>query len=107
MSTVVDNIIIGTPLVELHLLGVTEEESTLSFGVDELKNDKGELFLPAILTKVGFFKSNGQVRQINKQRQQNEKFKNNPDQNLWRNLNDPEFTEFKIGKRVFWLIVGE
>lgn len=104
---VVDNIVIGTPLVDLEKLGVIETEATLSFTMDELRNEKGDLFLPAILKHVGFFNSTGQIRQINQQRLKNEKFKSDPDQNLWRNIERPEFTEFKIGKRVFWLIVGE
>lgn len=105
--SLIDNIVIGTPLVDLERLGVTKEESTVTFTMDELRNDKGDLFLPAILKQVGFFPSTGQVRQINNQRQKNEKFKKDPDQDLWRTLVRPEFTEFKIGKRVFWLIVGE
>lgn len=102
-----DNIVIGTPLVDLQLLGVSKRETTISFTMDELRNGNGELFLPTVLKQVGFFPSTGQIKQINQQRQKNEKFKNDPDQNLWRNLERPEFTEFKIGKRVFWLIVGE
>lgn len=103
----IDNIVIGSPLVALELLGVSKKEETITFDMDDVRNEKGDIFLPALLVKVGFFKSTGQVRQINKQRQGNEKFKNDPDQDLWRNIIRPEFTEFKIGKRVFWLIVGE
>ena len=105
MATI-DNIVIGTPLVDLHLLGVTEEEATVHFTMEDVTNEKG-IFLPAVLVKVGFFSSTGQIRQINKQSLGSEKFKKDPDQNLWRSLERPEFTEFKIGKRVFWLIVGE
>ena len=106
MATI-DNIVIGTPLVDLHLLGVTEKEATVHFAMEDVTNEKGDIFLPAVLKDVGFFNSTGQVRQINKQRLNSEKFKKDPDQNLWRSIERPEFTEFKIGKRVFWLIVGE
>ena len=104
---ILDNIVIGTPLVDLHLLGVTEEETTVSFTMDEVRNDNGDIFLPTLLKRVGLFTSNGQIKQINQQRLKSEKFKKDPDQNLWRTLERPEFTEFKVGKRVFWLIVGE
>ena len=103
----IDNIVIGEPLVDLQLLGVSKTETTVRFTMDELRNEKGDLFLPNILQHVEFFKSNGQIRQINQQRQKTERFKKDPDQDLWRNITCPEFTEFKIGKRVFWLIVGE
>ena len=105
--SVVDNIVIGEPLVDLQLLGVAKTETTVHFTMNELRNDNGDIFLPAVLKQVGFFASTGQVRQINNQRQKNEKFKKDPDQDLWRTIERPEFTEFKIGKRVFWLIVGE
>lgn len=107
MSKVVDNIVVGTPLVELSALGVTDDEVTIHFVVDDVENDKGNVFLPTILKKAGFFTSSNQIKSINDQRQASGKFDNDPDQNLWRNLDDFEFTEFKIGKRVFWLIVGE
>lgn len=103
----IENIVVGTPLVSLELLGVSKKEETVFLSIEEASNDKGEIFLPSILKELGFFKSTGQVRQINKQRQQNEKFKKDADQNLWRNVIRPEFTEFKIGKRVFWFIMGE
>lgn len=107
MSTSIDNIVVGTPLVDLHLLGVTDNEHTVFIHPDDVTNDNGDIFLPALLKHVGMFPSTGQVRQINQQRMKSEKFKNDPDQDLWRSLDQLEFTNFKIGKRVFWLIVGE
>ncbi len=106
MSKPVDNIVVGTPIVELSELGITADENTIFFG-PEHANDNGQLFLPTVLREAGIFTSNGQIKQINAQRQKSEKFKNDPDQNLWRNLDHVEFTRFKIGKKVFWLIVGE
>lgn len=105
--TTIDNIVVGEPLVSLESLGVSKKEMTVHIDLEAIRRDDGEIFLPAVLKKVGLFKSTGEVRQIDKQRQKSEKFKSDPDQNLWRTLNRPEFTEFKIGKRCFWLIVGE
>ena len=101
------NIVIGNPLVKLEKLGVTEDEETLHLTVDKVKNEKGQIFLPQVLVRIGMFSSTTQIKQINQQRLKSEKFKNDPDQNLWRVLETPEFTHFKIGKNVFWLIVGE
>ena len=79
-----DNIVIGTPLVNLSLLGITQSEFTIT---DE------ERFLPKLLVKYGFFKSNSQLR------------KNRPD--LWRTLDKPDFEEIKIGHKRVWIVVGE
>ncbi len=107
MSTVFDNIVIGKPLVLLQDLGVTDEEVTVSFSFEDVTNDQGNIFLPHLLVKMGIFESTSKCRNINKQRQASSKFNKDPDQELWRNVERPEFTRFKIGKRVFWLIVGE
>lgn len=74
--------------------------------VGELLVDKGHLFhdeaidlqteerfLPKILVKVGFFRSNGEVR------------KNRPD--LVKNLDELDFDCIKIGKRRLWIAVGK
>ena len=102
----IDNIVIGNLLVHPERLGILDSEQTICLSFDEVKNDNGELFLPSILKQVGIFQSTSQIRQINKQRMNNDKFKNDPDQNLWRNLDRPEMTMFKVGKNVFWLFVG-
>ena len=107
MSIVPDNIVIGTPLVPLEALGVEESESILELSIEEATNEQGNIFLPHILIKAGVFDSTSNCRNINKQRQKSSKFNKDPDQDLWRNITRPEFTRFKIGKRVFWLIVGE
>ena len=107
MSVVVDNVVIGEPLVSLEMLGCTKRETTVHVPLEEVKNDDGGIFLPTVLKHVGLFKSTGDIKQINAQRIKSGKFKSDPDQNLWRVINRPEFTQFKIGKRVFWLIVGE
>ena len=105
----VDNIIVG-PLVEgltEFQLGILPDEDTIRLSFDEVRNDSGDVFLPHILKTVGLFKSTGEIRKINEQRLKSEKFKKDPDQNLWRNCIQPEMTSFKIGKKVFWLIIGE
>jgi len=95
----IDNIIVGKPLVPLEELGVLPSEQTLII--------EDEKFLPRLLVKVGIAKSTSQVKQINQQRMKSNKIKDPLEKNLWRELNDPEFTSFKIGKHVFWLIVGK
>lgn len=105
--TAIDNVVIGTPLVSLDLLGISKRENTVHVDLEEVRRDDGSVFLPTVLTKAGLFKSNGEIRQINTQRQKSKKFQSDPDQELWRTLERPEFTEFKVGKRIFWLVVGE
>ena len=107
MKNFPENVVIGEPLVPLEDLGVLEEEETIRFTFEEVTNDQGNVFLPHLLVNIGLFKSTSECRNINKQRQKSSKFNKDPDQNLWRNIERPEFTRFKVGKRVFWLIVGE
>ena len=104
---IVDNIIIGKEVASLEELGIPETETIERFTLDEVTNDQGNVFLPHLLVNIGVFKSNSECRQINKQRQASSKFNKDPNQDLWRNIEGPEFTNFKIGKKVFWLIVGE
>ncbi len=103
-----DLIIIGKPLCTIKELG---------FSVDDhiVLEDK-ELFLPRILVKCGLFKSTSTIKQINKQRQRLDKVPvpiwpykiSEKEQNLWRTVGERlEMTPFKIGRKVFWLIVGE
>lgn len=106
-ATLIDNIVIGEPLVPLRKLGVGKRENTVFLDPEEVTGPDGEIFLPAVLKHVGMYNSTSQIKQINQQRMKQEKFANDPDQNLWRKLKRPEFTNFKIGKHNFWLIVGE
>ena len=105
--SILDNIVVGEPLVSLGALGVTEDETTIHIVPEKVKNEDREIFLPLVLKTIGLFKSTGEIKKINDQRLKNDKFKSDPDQNLWRTLKRPEFTQFKIGKRIFWLVVGE
>ena len=103
----IDNLIVGVPVEGLTLddLGIGREEETKHIGVAEAA--KMEMFLPRILVHIGLFKSTSEVRRINKDRQKSKKIKDPDSRNLWRTLNRPEMTHFKIGKKVFWLIVGD
>jgi len=107
MKTVPNNVVIGEPLVSLEALGVEESESIVRFSFDEVTNDQGNVFLPHLLKALGVFGSTNECRKIDEQRQKSSKFNKDPNQVLWRNIDRPEFTNFKIGKKVFWLIVGE
>ena len=107
MKTIPNNVVIGKPLVSLKKLGVEATETTVKFSFDQLRNDQGNVFLPHVLKTIGVFGSTNECRRINDQRQKSSKFNKDANLNLWRNIEGPEFTEFKIGKKVFCLIVGE
>jgi len=104
---IADNVIIGREIVTLEELGILETETIERFSFDAVRNDQGNLWLPHLLVKIGVFKSTSECNQVNKQRQASSKFNKDPDQDLWRNIEHPEFTHFKIGKKVFNLIIGE
>lgn len=101
----IDNIIIGNTLVDPQLLGVSKTETTIHLSFSDARNEQGNMFLPVILKQVGIFKSTNEIKQVNSQRKS--KIEEDPLQDLWRNIEEPEFTEFKIGKKLFWLLVGE
>lgn len=108
----IDNIIIGTPLVPLSSLiedkhGNGRDDTNIHLELEEVLTDEGVIFLPHVLVRTGMFKSTSQIKQINTQRQKTRKYTNDPYQNLWRHITNPEMTKFKIGKNVFWLIVGQ
>lgn len=107
MKPVPNNVIIGKPLVSLKALGIEKSDTIVKFSFEEATNDQGNVFLPHLLLKIGVFDSTNECRRINEQRQKSSKFNKDPDQDLWRNLDRPEFTQFKIGKKVFCLVVGE
>jgi hypothetical protein len=97
-----DNIIVNG-LVK----GLTEKQIGIHRDEITLRIDDSVTFLPRILVDAGLFKSTSEIRQINKQRLASTKFKDPLEQVLWRELDQPEMTRFKVGKKVFWLIVGE
>lgn len=81
----VQNIVIGTPLVSLETLGVDIKEQGTAF--DE------ERFLPKLLVKYGFALSISEIRRNR--------------QDLVRHLNKTDMELIKIGKKKVWIIVGE
>lgn len=93
----IDNIVVGKPFSSLESLGIEPREHTVF--VD------GPLWLPSLLVKLGLFKSTSEISRINKQRKHLIAKDSNLD--LWRLLKKPELTEFKVGKRYFWLLVGD
>lgn len=103
----IDNIVIGQPVegLELRDLGVMSNELTVT--VDNTVAEKMGYFLPHLLVHVGLFKTTSEVRRINKDRVNSKKIIDPLSRNLWRTITAPEFTHFKVGKRSFWLIVGD
>ena len=102
-----DNLVIGNLIegVTLEMLGVTPSETTVH--ITEQEAADLNFFLPKILVQAGVFKSTSQVKDIHKVRSKSDKIKCPDEKNLWRNLDRPEMTRFKIGKKLFWLIVGD
>lgn len=103
----IDNIIIGELVDGLTSkdLGIGDEETTIR--IDLAQANDMQLFLPRILVHVGLFKTTSEIKRINKDRMNSKKIKDSNSRNLWRTLDQPEMTLFKIGKKVFWLIVGD
>jgi len=102
----IDNIIIGQLVegVTLQDLGVEPSENCVMLSEAEAA-DLG-FFLPKILVHVGLFESANKVKQIHSQRQHSKKLPDDNERILWRTLDKPELSRFKIGKQMFWLIVG-
>jgi len=107
MTNLIDNLIIGKPIegITLEQLGIGREETTLT--INTVKSGDLGWFLPLLLVEAGLFKSTSEVKRINKDRVKSTKIKDPLSRNLWRTLEGPEMTHFKIGKRNFWLVVGE
>jgi len=103
----IDNLIIGEPVegLTLHDLGIGKEETTITIGVDEAA--EMELFLPRLLVHAGVFNTTSEVKRLDKDRRNSTKIRDPLSRNLWRTLDKPEMTHFKIGKKVFWLVVGD
>jgi len=107
MSKLIDNLIIGTPIEGLTLanLGIGKEETTVTIDLEQAR--ELQLFLPRLLVEAGLFKNTSEVKRISKDREKSTKIKDPDSRNLWRTLERPEMTHFKIGKRNFWLVVGD
>lgn len=81
----VENIIIGTPLVSLESLGIDINTQDTVFDT--------ERFLPKLLVKYGIAPSISEIKR-NKR-------------NLVKNLDKPDFGLIKFGKKRVWIVVGE
>jgi len=103
----IDNIVIGTPVCSYAELGILDEENTLSLSFEEARNDNGDLFLPAILVQAGLFNSTSEIRRLNKDRLQRKKLVDPLEKDIWRKIVGLEFTHFRVGRKIFWLVVGE
>jgi len=103
----IDNLMIGNLIkgITPDDIGIDKEEATVTIGIAEAV--KMELFLPRLLVHAGIFKNTSEVKRIHKDRIKSKKITDPDSKNLWRTLNRPEMTHIKIGKRNFWLIVGE
>lgn len=84
-----DNIIIGTPIVGLNILGINDD----TWNEWTIFEDGSERRLDRLLVEHGFFSSMGQLR------------KNRPD--LVKELNGLDFIELKIGRKRVCVVVGE
>ncbi|MFY8262958.1 hypothetical protein ACOT7R_08680 [Clostridium perfringens] len=80
----IQNIIIGKPLVSLELLGIEPQEETVF---------DTERFLPRLLVKYGFSKSISEIKRNRK--------------DLVRYLEKTDMEMIKLGKKKVWIIVGE
>jgi len=103
----IDNIIIGNLVegVTLQDLGVLPSEDCIMLS-ETAARDLG-FFLPKILVHVGLYDSVNKVKQVHAQRKQSKKLPDPDERILWRTLDKPELSRFKIGKQLFWLIVGD
>ena len=81
----VQNIIIGKPLVSLEMLGIDIKQEETVFDT--------ERFLPRLLVKYGFSKSISEIKRNRK--------------DLVRYLEKPDMEMIKLGKKKVWIIVGE
>lgn len=101
------NIIVGQPICDLSQLDIDpHNEQVIRIDKQQVINQDGTIFLPNILKQAGLFKSNSEIRKINEQRVKSDKITDPLEKNLWREIDQPEFSHFKIGKRDFWLVVG-
>lgn len=78
-------VIIDKPLLKPQELGFNDGTIPSSLFTNER-------YLPNILVQIGFFKSKGEIR------------KNRPD--LVITLDKLDMLEFKIGKKIVWILVG-
>jgi hypothetical protein len=106
MTTRIDNIVIGE-LVEgltLEMLGVLDEEVTVHMTKE--RAEELNFFLPKILVDLGIFQNTSEIKRIQKQRDTMGHLCDD-ERVIWRHIANPELTKFKVGKKLFWIIVGD
>ncbi|MBS4894018.1 MAG: hypothetical protein KHZ90_09645 [Veillonella parvula] len=81
----VQNIIIGKPLVSLEMLGIDIKQEKTVFDT--------ERFLSRLLVKYGFSKSISEIKRNRK--------------DLIRNLDNTDMEMIKLGKKKVWIVIGE
>lgn len=81
----VQNIIIGKPLVSLEMLDIDIKQEETVFDI--------ERFLPRLLVKYGFSKSISEIKRNRK--------------DLIRNLDNTDMEMIKLGKKKVWIVIGE
>lgn len=103
----IDNLIIGELVDGLtpEDLGIGEEETTHNVSTSDAS--EMDMFLPRLLVHAGLFKNTSEVKRIHKVRMESKKITDPDSKNLWRTLSRPEMTHIKVGKKTFWLIVGD
>jgi hypothetical protein len=102
----IDNIVIGNLVegVTLEMLGVLDEEVTVHISEDDAR--EANFFLPRLLVDAGVFPNTSEIKRIQKQRDTMGHLCDD-ERVVWRNLTNPELTKFKIGKKLFWIIMGQ
>lgn len=87
----IENIIIGSPLVsEYILLG---DELNPNYNWRDVTVYDNERYLPKLLVNHGIMTS---IREVKRNRK-----------DLDYNLDKPDFLELKIGKKKVWIVIGE
>jgi hypothetical protein len=102
----IDNIVIGDLVegVTLEMLGVCDDEVTVHITEDDARNMN--FFLPKLLATAGVFQNTTEVKRIQSARDTMGHLCDD-ERILWRNVTHPELTKFKVGKKLFWVIVGQ
>ena len=102
----IDNIVIGNLVegVTLEMLGVLDDEVTIH--ISEADALDMNLFLPKMLATAGVFQNTSEVKRLQKVRDTMTKL-NEDERVLWRTMTTPELTRFKVGKKLFWVIMGD
>lgn len=103
----IDNIIIGDMVDGLTNLSIGILPSENNFIISKQEAIDMNRFLPSILVTAGLFKSTSEIKKIAATRKDSKKIKDVDSKLLWRNIDKPELTQFKIGKKSFWLVVGD